>query len=266
MASMTGLSAAELQKLLEGNGPMPMPSFNPADFYSGLLPTSGGSGLDAISKATGSGTTYYPPGDYGYNALTGKYELKAPGNSYAAGTFPPNSTLKLPTTNAAPWKTGFSFAPPPTAAPMTAQAPAPQVPGPTASPPASPLGAPTYVPPGTTPAPPEEPGWKMGDGLLALLLGGKKPDLGALLGGVGKQAGEGLGGLSTGLNSLFSGRSNANPFDVMAMGGNARNAAANPAAAARQAAGKTSYVNSTGSLMPTVTMSGKPINFDPYKK
>jgi len=254
MASMTGLSAAELQKLLEGNGPMSMPSYSPSDFYKGLLPSSSGS-------ATGSGTTYYPPGDYGYNAQTGKYEIKAPGNSYAAGTFPPNSTLKLPTTNAAPWKTGFSFAPPLTAAPMTA----PQ----TAAPPATvpPLGAPSYVPPTqTAAAPPEEQGWKMGDGLLALLLGGKKPDLGALLGGFGKQAGEGMGGLSKGLNSLFSGKSNADPAMLAAMGAKAGNKAANPAAAAAQAAGKTSYVASGGSLQPTVTMAGKPINFDPYKK
>jgi hypothetical protein len=41
-----------------------------------------------------NGTTYYPPGPaYGYNALTGDYEVQQPGNAYTRGTLPPNSTL-----------------------------------------------------------------------------------------------------------------------------------------------------------------------------
>ena len=74
-----------------------------AGMYSEVLPAAPASGLVSrkvntvdIDEATGNpvptgGTTYYPKGPtYGYNALTGDYEVQQPGNAYAAGGGKPN--------------------------------------------------------------------------------------------------------------------------------------------------------------------------------
>lgn len=61
------------------------------------------SAILAIDKAAGSSpnTVYYPAssGQYGYNSITGKYELKVPGQPYDSGTMVPGSSVSLaPTT------------------------------------------------------------------------------------------------------------------------------------------------------------------------
>lgn len=47
---------------------------------------------------TAQGTTYFPTGtgQYGYNALTGDYEVMQPGNAYTRGTLPPNTQGNIP--------------------------------------------------------------------------------------------------------------------------------------------------------------------------
>ena len=75
-----------------------------ADMYRDILPASPSGGLTSHKVKTlkidsegnpilvqPGGATYFPKGpNYGYNALTGDYEVQQPGNAYAAGGGRPN--------------------------------------------------------------------------------------------------------------------------------------------------------------------------------
>lgn len=113
----------------------------------GIQP-SGGTGRGHPTQ-TAEGTTYFPTGtgQYGYNAVTGEYEIMQPGNAYTRGALPPNSTMNNPALGAIDQLTGsgnstfprplpMAFAPrgvmPPAQIPLTSLQPSgnvPQLPG-----------------------------------------------------------------------------------------------------------------------------------------